>query len=105
MRHGQLGRRLRAGYVSDALKPGGTAHQAGIFAARYEHRVVDAGHNLPREAPAAFADAVLTMRQWLHADSAADLCPAGTSSAVPAGMAAPGGAASAASAPSALLTQ
>jgi hypothetical protein len=28
---------------------------------------IDAGHNLPQEEPAAFAEAVLTVRQWLHA--------------------------------------
>ncbi|BCJ54170.1 hypothetical protein Asp14428_56450 [Actinoplanes sp. NBRC 14428] len=50
--------------VHDPLRPDGTADQAGMFAARHEHRVVDAGHNLPQEAPAAFADAVLTVRSW-----------------------------------------
>ena len=50
--------------VSDTLKPGGTADQADMFTARHEHRVIDAGHNLPQEAPAAFADAVLTVRRW-----------------------------------------
>ncbi len=54
--------------ASDTLKPGGTADQAGMFTARHEHRVIDAGHNLPQEAPAAFADAVLTVRRWLHPD-------------------------------------
>lgn len=39
-----------------------------MFTARHEHRVIDAGHNLPREAPTAFADAVLTVRKWLDAD-------------------------------------
>jgi pimeloyl-ACP methyl ester carboxylesterase len=53
--------------MSDTLKPGGTADQAGMFTARHEHRVIDAGHNLPQEAPTAFADAVLTVRQWLDA--------------------------------------
>jgi pimeloyl-ACP methyl ester carboxylesterase len=52
--------------ASDTLKPGGTADHAAMFTARHEHRVIDAGHNLPQEAPAAFADAVLTVRQWLH---------------------------------------
>jgi hypothetical protein len=28
---------------------------------------IDAGHNFPQEEPAAFAEAVLTVRQWLHA--------------------------------------
>lgn len=54
--------------ANDPLKPGGTAGQAGMFTARHEHRVIDAGHNLPQEAPAAFADAVLTIRNWLQAD-------------------------------------
>lgn len=53
--------------ASDTLKPGGTAHQAGMFTARHEHRVIEAGHNLPQEAPAAFADAVLTVRAWTQA--------------------------------------
>ena len=53
--------------TSDTLKPGGTADQAGMFTARHEHRVIDAGHNLPQEAPAAFADAVLTVRRWTRA--------------------------------------
>lgn len=53
--------------ISDTLKPGGTADQAGMFTARHEHRVIDAGHNLPQEAPAAFADAVLTVWQWTRA--------------------------------------
>lgn len=54
--------------ASDPLKPGGTADQADMFSARHEHRVVDSGHNLPQEAPAAFADAVLTVGVWLRAD-------------------------------------
>lgn len=62
--------------VSDTLKPGGTADQAGMFTARHEHRVIDAGHNLPQEAPAAFADAVLTVRQWLHTDERGSSTPA-----------------------------
>lgn len=49
---------------SDTLKPGGTADHAAMFTARHEHRVVDAGHALPYEAPAAFADAVLTVHGW-----------------------------------------
>jgi pimeloyl-ACP methyl ester carboxylesterase len=54
--------------ISDTLKPGGTADSADMFTARHQHRVVDAGHNLPQEAPAAFADAVLTVRKWLGLD-------------------------------------
>ena len=49
---------------SDTLKPGGTANQANKFTNRHEHRSVQSGHNLPQEAPAAFAEAVLTVRQW-----------------------------------------
>ena len=48
----------------DPLKPGGTAHHAAMFTGRHEHRTIDAGHNLPQEAPATFADAVLTVRSW-----------------------------------------
>jgi pimeloyl-ACP methyl ester carboxylesterase len=50
--------------ASDTLKPGGTADHAAMFTGRHEHRVVDAGHALPYEAPGAFADAVLTVREW-----------------------------------------
>ena len=50
--------------ANDTLKPGGTADQAAMFTSRHEHRVIDTGHNLPQEAPAAFADAVLTVRTW-----------------------------------------
>jgi pimeloyl-ACP methyl ester carboxylesterase len=52
--------------VHDPLKPGGTADQAAMFASRHEYRAVEAGHNLPQEAPVAFADAVLTVRDWLR---------------------------------------
>ncbi|GAA2847628.1 alpha/beta hydrolase [Actinoplanes cyaneus] len=48
--------------ATDTLKPGGTADHAPMFIGGHEHRLVDAGHNLPQEAPAAFADAVLTVR-------------------------------------------
>jgi len=38
---------------------GGTAHHAAHFTGRHEHRVIaGAGHNLPQEAPRAFAQAV-----------------------------------------------
>ncbi len=50
--------------AQDPLKPGGTASHATMFTARYEHRVVDCGHNLPWEAPHDFADAILTVRAW-----------------------------------------
>ena len=51
--------------TSDPLKPGGTAEHAQMFSSWHEHRVIEAGHALPQEAPAAFADAVLTV----HASS------------------------------------
>jgi pimeloyl-ACP methyl ester carboxylesterase len=50
--------------ASDVLKPGGTAAHGHMFRARHEHRVVNAGHNLPQEAPSAFADAVLSVQEW-----------------------------------------
>jgi pimeloyl-ACP methyl ester carboxylesterase len=50
--------------ATDTLKPGGTVDQAAMFVDRHEHRVVDAGHALPQEAPRAFADAVLTVHEW-----------------------------------------
>lgn len=52
--------------IGDTLKPGGTADQARMFVGRHEHRRIEAGHNLPQEAPAAFVDAVLTLRRWLQ---------------------------------------
>ncbi|UQU61238.1 alpha/beta hydrolase [Couchioplanes caeruleus] len=55
--------------TQDPLKPGGTADHADMFTARHEHRAVDVGHNLPQEAPAAFADAILTVREWAGADA------------------------------------
>ena len=51
--------------ASDPLKPGGTAEHARMFAALHEHRVVDAGHNLPQQEPQSFADAVIQVRDWL----------------------------------------
>lgn len=53
----------------DPLKPGGTADHSAMFTARHEHRTVECGHNLPQEAPEAFADAVLTLHSWLSSDS------------------------------------
>jgi hypothetical protein len=38
-----------------------------MFTSRHEHRVIDAGHNLPQEAPAAFADAVPDGREVVAA--------------------------------------
>ena len=54
--------------MGHTLRLGGTTDQAHMFAAAHEHRVVDAGH-LPQEAPAAFADALLTVREWIDADT------------------------------------
>ncbi len=50
--------------LSDTLKPGGTADQAGMFTNKHEHRRIQAGHNLPQEAPDAFVEALLTVRDW-----------------------------------------
>ncbi|MEV6302218.1 alpha/beta hydrolase [Actinoplanes sp. NPDC051861] len=49
--------------ATDTLKPGGTADHAPMFAAAHEHRLIDAGHNLPQEAPAAFAGAILSLER------------------------------------------
>jgi len=49
----------------DPLKPGGTADHAKMFVNRHEHRVIKAGHNIPKEDPSAFADAILTVKKWL----------------------------------------
>jgi len=51
--------------AADPLKPGGTADHARMFVGRHEHRVVDAGHNLPQQAPEPFSDAVIKVRDWL----------------------------------------
>ncbi len=50
--------------TTDPLKPGGTAEHARMFVGLHEHRVVDAGHNLPQQAPQPFADAVIKVRDW-----------------------------------------
>lgn len=47
----------------DPLKPGGTASHAQMFSSCHEHRVIEAGHALPHEAPADFADAVVTVQR------------------------------------------
>jgi pimeloyl-ACP methyl ester carboxylesterase len=53
------------GSADGVMSTGGSAHHASRFTARHEHRVVEnAGHNLPQEAPQAFADAMLTVRGW-----------------------------------------
>jgi pimeloyl-ACP methyl ester carboxylesterase len=49
----------------DPLKPDGTAEHARMFVAPHEHRIIDAGHNLPQQEPKAFADAVMKVRDWL----------------------------------------
>jgi pimeloyl-ACP methyl ester carboxylesterase len=50
---------------TDGIRPAGTAAQAIHFKGRHQHRVVaNAGHNLPQEAPRAFAEAVLAVRGW-----------------------------------------
>lgn len=55
----------------DGVMPiGGTAHHASHFIGRYEHRVIPhAGHNLPQEAPDAFANAILTLHAETFHDS------------------------------------
>jgi len=54
------------GDADGVMAIGGTAKDAPHFTGRHEHRVVTPGigHNLPQEAPAAFADAMLTVRGW-----------------------------------------
>lgn len=51
--------------ADDEVNPPRSAkHHAPHFTGPYEHRIVaGAGHNLPQEAPRAFADAVLAVRQ------------------------------------------
>ncbi|WP_454726298.1 MULTISPECIES: alpha/beta fold hydrolase [Cupriavidus] len=45
--------------------PGGRLANAQRFTGRHQNRIVpDAGHNLPQEAPEAFADAVLDIDAW-----------------------------------------
>lgn len=51
--------------AADPLKPGGTADHAPLFRDRHEHRTLPVGHNVPQEAPGAFADAVLRVRSWV----------------------------------------
>ncbi|WP_343713565.1 alpha/beta hydrolase, partial [Inquilinus sp.] len=57
------------GDADGVMAPGGTAHHASRFTARHEHRMVGPGigHNLPQEAPEAFAEAVLTVKGWADA--------------------------------------
>ena len=49
--------------ATDGIRPGGTAEHAVHFTGRHQHLVVEnAGHNLPQEAPGAFAQAVLRVK-------------------------------------------
>jgi len=50
---------------ADPLKPGGTADHASLFLGLHEHLVINAGHNIPQEAPQAFADAVMKVHNWI----------------------------------------
>ena len=52
----------------DPLKPGGTKDHGAMFAGHHEHRTVASGHNLPQEAPRAFADAILNVREMRRSD-------------------------------------
>ncbi len=53
------------GAADGIIALGGTAGHAPHFRARHEHRTLaDVGHDVPQEAPEAFADAVLTVRDW-----------------------------------------
>lgn len=51
--------------TNDPLKPGGTADHARYFTGPHKHVVVDAGHNVPQEAPQVFAEAVMMVHSWL----------------------------------------
>ena len=47
---------------TDGVEPfAGTGKDAGYFEGGYERRVAKVGHNLPQEAPAEFANAILTL--------------------------------------------
>lgn len=53
------------GLDDGVMEIGGTARHASRFTGQHEHRQVPgAGHNLPQEAPEAFAEAVMTVRRW-----------------------------------------
>lgn len=58
--------------ASDTLKPGGTADHAAMFTGQHEHRVIDAGHALPYEAPDAFGEAIFTVHHWTSAGAFPD---------------------------------
>ncbi len=55
--------------TDDPLKPGGTADHAKMFVGKHEHRVIKAGHNIPKESPSVFADAIFTVRNWVREGS------------------------------------
>jgi len=50
---------------NDPLKPGGTSDHAKMFVGFHEHRVADAGHNVPQEQPEDFADAVINIHKQM----------------------------------------
>lgn len=53
------------GAADGVARIGGTASHASQFTGRHEHRVIEnAGHNIPQEAPSAFAEAVLAVERW-----------------------------------------
>jgi len=51
--------------TNDPLKPPGTSEHSKMFAGFHEHRVVDAGHNVPQEQPVEFASAVIRVREQM----------------------------------------
>jgi pimeloyl-ACP methyl ester carboxylesterase len=52
--------------IDDGVQPiGGSAHHASHFAGPFEYRTVEGvGHNLPQEAPDAFASAILSLTKY-----------------------------------------
>jgi pimeloyl-ACP methyl ester carboxylesterase len=53
------------GLDDGVMQFGGTAGDAVHFTGKHEHRdLAGVGHNVPQEAPEAFADAVLTVERW-----------------------------------------
>ncbi len=57
--------------LTDPLKPGGTVDHAALFTGPHAHMAIDAGHNVPLEAPGVFADAVKTIKSWADDPAAA----------------------------------
>lgn len=51
--------------TNDPLKPKGTSDHSHMFTSFHEHRVVDAGHNVPQEGPGDFASAVIRVREQM----------------------------------------